>query len=177
MRALAEYLYRAERHGDLRLLLIGGRSLEAHGIVRATKDIDFLIAVSDIQAMSQHLTKIGYTKAAETSIFSRWTHASVSEEDIDVMYVNDTTFTNLFSDSVPFQIGSATLHVPTVPRLIALKLHAIKNNPERTLKDTSDIQNLLQHHSTALSLEGLRTLCEKYGPPGIFAQLSPNHLT
>ena len=41
MQSLAEYLFRAQRRGELRFLLIGGRSLEAHGYVRNTKDVDF----------------------------------------------------------------------------------------------------------------------------------------
>jgi len=172
VKSLAEYLYRLERKGIVRCLLIGGRALEAYGILRATKDIDFLIAVSDINIMNEHLLKIGYRKQAETAIFSRWNHASFTEPDIDLMFVNDATFANLSSDSVPFHVGSAILQVPTIPRLIALKLHAVRNNAERTRQDIADIEALLRCHPGAISTENLKLLCETYGPTNVFLELN-----
>ncbi len=59
MQALADILTRAERRGEMRFFLIGGRSLEAHGLVRFTKDVDFLVATNDIPVISQILLHAG----------------------------------------------------------------------------------------------------------------------
>lgn len=72
MQALADLMMRSEQNGSLRVFLIGGRALEAHGVVRFTKDVDFLVATEDIPAMAAVLTRAGYRKTDENTIFSRW---------------------------------------------------------------------------------------------------------
>lgn len=104
MQSLAEYLFRAERRGDFKFLLIGGRSLEAHGYVRNTKDVDLLIATEDILVMERLLTHVGYGKEDETTIFSRWKHRSLGAEDVDVMFVNKGTFESLSKDCVTMKV-------------------------------------------------------------------------
>lgn len=171
MQSLAEFLFRAQRRGELRFLLIGGRSLEAHGYVRNTKDVDFLVATHDIPVMERLLTSIGYRKNAETEIFSRWKHSSMEAEDVDLMFVNGPTFDSLDQDCVTMKIGSASLRVPSVAGIAALKLHAIKNNPDRLAKDSTDIISLMQLNPGALDRSSLRCLCEKFGNSEIWAKL------
>jgi predicted nucleotidyltransferase len=171
MQSLAEFLFRAQRRGELRFMLIGGRSLEAHGYVRNTKDVDLLIATHDIPVMERLLKSIGYRKEAETEIFSRWKHSSMEAEDVDLMYVGDATFELLDKDCVTMPIGSAELRVPSVAGITALKLHAIKNNPDRLAKDSTDILSLMRLNPTALDHDGLRVLCEKFGNTEIWAKL------
>jgi|APTNR8051073442_1049403.scaffolds.fasta_scaffold02042_9 predicted nucleotidyltransferase len=171
MQSLVECLNRAERRGELRYLLIGGRSLEGHGYVRSTKDVDFLIATGDIPVMDRLLTEIGYTKVVETSIFSRWQHSSLGAEDVDLMFVNSATFEKLAEGSVPFALGSAEIKIPSVSNLVALKLHAIKNNGDRFAKDALDIITLMRLNPDALSGDGLKTLCDRFGTPDIWSKL------
>jgi predicted nucleotidyltransferase len=171
MQSLVEYLFRAELRGDLRFLLIGGRSLEGHGYVRATKDVDFLIATQDIPAMEALLEKVGYRKITESPIFSRWKHVSLGAEDVDLMFVNEATFEKLNAEAVPFQVGSAKIRIPNVRGLVSLKLHAIKNNPERFEKDCMDIIALQKRHPQALNLEELEQLCLKYATPGVWQKI------
>lgn len=162
MKALADLMMRAELDGRLRFFLIGGRALEAHGIVRFTRDVDFLVASRDIPAAAEVLTKAGYRKTAENAIFSRWKHPSMTLDDVDIMYVNPATFEKLTVDSVIHQIGHIRLRVPGIPSLIALKLHAIHSNPDRLDKDGRDIANLLKQHPGILTKTELETLFAKY---------------
>lgn len=171
MQSLAEYLFRAERRGDVKFLLIGGRSLEAHGYVRNTKDVDILIATEDIPIMEQLLTNVGYSKEAETPIFSRWKHHSLGAEDVDVMFVSKGTFESLAKDCVTMKVGSANLRIPSVPGIVALKLHAIKNNPDRLAKDSTDILTLMDLKPDALTHDGLKQLCDKFGTPELWIKL------
>lgn len=168
MKALAEHLHRAEAHGEFRFLLIGGRSLEAHGYVRFTEDVDFLIATSDIPAMSQRLEHLGYLKTAETAIFSRWHHPSLLLDEVDLMYVQPPIFEKLLIDAKDFCMEQITLRVPSIPSLISLKLHAIKNNPSRTSQDLNDIVQLLRHNQDVLDQSSLRALFDKYGLSQLF---------
>ncbi|MBK8093559.1 MAG: nucleotidyl transferase AbiEii/AbiGii toxin family protein [Verrucomicrobiaceae bacterium] len=172
MQSLTEFLMRAERRGELRLLLIGGRSLEAHGLVRFTKDVDFLVATQDIPVMSDLLTRIGYSKFAETAVFSRWKHSSMMADDVDVMYVSPETFEKLLMDSKIFEIGTVSLRVPSIPSLIALKLHAMKSNGERLEKDGRDVAELLRLNPGVLDKTDLEALFTKYGCQQLFPKFS-----
>lgn len=172
MQSLADILMRAERRGEMRFLLIGGRSLEAHGLVRFTKDVDFLVATQDIPVISRLLINIGYQMTAETSVFSRWKHPSMMADDVDVMYVNPATFEKLLVGSKTFQIGHVTLRVPSVPSLIALKLHAMHSNEERLDKDGRDIAELLRLNPGVIDKKGLEALFTKYNCQQLFPQFS-----
>jgi hypothetical protein len=172
MQALADYLLRAERRGELRFLLIGGRALEAHGVVRFTKDVDFLVATQDMPVMCELLMKLGYQKRAETEVFSRWRHPSMLADDVDVMYVNADTFEKLLIGHKTLQIGSTTLKVPSVPSLIALKLHAMFSNEERQAKDGADIAEMLRLNPGVISIADLEALFDKYGCRHLFPQYS-----
>ena len=172
MQALADLMMRSEQDGALRLFLIGGRALEAHGVVRFTKDVDFLVAAEDIPAVSAVLTTAGYRKTDENAIFSRWKHPALTVDDVDVMYVNRPTFDKLMEGSVIHQLGKAGLRVPSVPSLIALKLHAMRSNPIRLEKDGRDIAELLLKNQLVLDKPALETLFAKYGCSPYFPQFS-----
>lgn len=163
---------RAERRGEMRFFLIGGRSLEAHGLVRFTKDVDFLVATNDIPMISRILAHAGYEKSAETAIFSRWKHPSMTADDVDVMYVRPETFEKLMEGSKMFDLGHVSLRVPSVPSLIALKLHAIKSNDERLEKDGRDVAELLKLNPGVIDKAGLEALFAKYGCSHLFPQYS-----
>lgn len=163
MLELADIMMRAEQKGALRFFLIGGRALEAHGVVRFTKDVDLLVATEDLPAVSAVLAKAGYGKTAENQIFSRWKHPSLTVDDVDVMVVSPDTFHKLMAGSVIHRLGSASLRVPGVASLIALKLHAMRSNPDRLEKDGRDIAELLRQNPNALDKAALETLFAKYG--------------
>ena len=172
MLALADLMMRSEQDGAFRLFLIGGRALEAHGVVRFTKDVDFLVATEHIPAMGVVLTKAGYRKTNENAIFSRWKHPALTVDDVDVMYVNELTFDKLMEGSVIHRLGKAELRVPSVPSLIALKLHAIRSNAQRLEKDGRDIAELLLKNPLMLDKAALETLFAKYGCSVYFPKFS-----
>lgn len=156
----------------MRFLLISGRSLEAHGLVRFTKDVDFLVATHDIPVISGLLTRVGYSKFAETAVFSRWRHASMMVDDVDVMFVSPATFEKLLVDSKMFEIGPVSVRVPSIPSLIALKLHAMNSNEERLDKDGRDVAELLRLNPGVIDKAGLEALFTKYGCARLFPQFS-----
>lgn len=156
----------------MRAFLIGGRSLEAHGLVRFTKDVDFLVASQDIPVISDILSRAGYQKTDETDIFSRWKHPSLMADDVDVMYVKPATFEKLLDGSKLFEIGHVTLRVPSVPSLIALKLHAMRSNSNRLEKDGRDIAELLRLNPGSLDKASLELLFTKYDCGHLYPQFS-----
>ena len=56
--------------------------------------------------------------------------------------------------------------------LVALKLHAMHNNPRREVRDLPDIIALLQANPDAVGETELRDLCYRYGPEGIWERIN-----
>ena len=88
------------------------------------------------------------------------------------MFVSALTFNKLMEGSVIHQIGKAWLRVPSMASLIALKLHAMRSNPERLEKDGRDIAELLLKNPHALDKPALETLFAKYGCSPDFPKFS-----
>lgn len=159
---------------SVRFLLIGGRGLEAHGYVRNTIDVDLLVPLDELDLLTRVLNGFGYVMTAESPVFSRWRAADPIDEDLDLLYVDPSTFAKLDADAMPMGNGEIPARVPSIAGMIALKLHAMRNNPDRRPRDSLDILALLQRNPRALDLAELRALCERYGPPGIFDTIRPS---
>jgi hypothetical protein len=91
--------------------------------------------------------------------------------DVDVMIVDRGTFDKMFARSSGREVRSFTVRVPSMLHLIALKLHAMKNNPKRMLKDMSDIVELLRANPSVVHGDELDDVCVRYGPDGIREKL------
>ena len=156
---------------EIPFLLIGGRGLEAHGYVRNTKDVDLLISLQSKDAIATSLRELEYACIAETAIFSRWRSANPISDDVDLLYVDPGTYAKLASDAITMDFGSETVSVPSLLGMIALKLHAIRNNPERRHRDVSDIRAVIELHRNTIHPDEIQSMCERYGTPGIFNDL------
>ena len=157
------------------LLVIGGHALAAHGVARQTVDVDCLVAVENRQALDEHLRGGGFEQTSETENFARYIHPSDMVPDVDVLFVDAPTFDKLHVDGIPLHRGSAKLQAPALPHLIALKLHAIRNNPAREAGDLGDIARLLHANPGVIPASDLAALCTQFGPPGIEAKLQILH--
>ncbi|MCE9615092.1 MAG: nucleotidyl transferase AbiEii/AbiGii toxin family protein [Lentisphaerae bacterium] len=148
-------------------LVVGGLAMEAHGYGRQTYDVDCLMAAADVDAFERSLLGEGYARAPSGENFRRYAAPSVYQAPVDVLLVAADTFGNMLKDSLAWQFGSVTLRVPSLPHVIALKLHAIRNNPAREARDLGDVSELLAANPGAIAEADLAALCAKHGPPGI----------
>jgi len=82
--------------------------------------------------------------------------------------VNETTWAKMWAARQAATLFSLPVNVPALPHLIALKLHAIQQNPARLLKDGDDISQLLTANPGTVSADEMKSLCERYAPPGFF---------
>jgi predicted nucleotidyltransferase len=157
--------------GGIECLLVGGFALPVFGVVRQTVDVDCLIAEGALSRFSDVLTREGYAEIERTPNFVRYRHGSGHLMDVDALLVDLDTFDGMRKESVSGQVGPLSARVPSLRHLIALKLHAIKNNPKREPRDVSDIVDLLRANPDTIATSELRELCEKYGPDGIRQKL------
>lgn len=171
MKTVIETIWEGLEARDLTALLIGGHALPAFGVARQTVDVDCLIVDSDSEALHAILTQASYTETERTKNFARYSHSSAYLMDVDVILVNRETFDKMLQRSSVYKVERSTIRVPCVAHLIALKLHAIRNNPKRELKDLGDIVELLRSNPGEVTPEELESICERYGPEGIYNKL------
>lgn len=172
LRELVQKLAEAQQRGEIRFHLIGGYGLDAHGYSRHTQDLDILIASDHADAIHAALENIGFIRHDKTPSFLRYWHPTENSfPPIDVMVVNPPTFARLSSDSVDYLFQGIKVTCPSVASFIALKLHALKNNPFRTQKDLSDIASLMEKNPENVTMEQLKALCDRYASPQVFEKL------
>ena len=121
--------------------------------------------------MAAEFTQKGYALTAISANFARYAAGSPDLPEIDLLLVDRATFEKLQTGSIPLQRGAHQFRVPGLPQLIALKLHAIRNEPRREARDLSDIAELLRLNSGLISKADLGGLCQQFGPPGIESKL------
>lgn len=118
--------------------LIGGFALGAHGIHRATKDIDFLV-----DAVKKHELKEALLHAGFSLIF----------ESDNIMQFQGPSFLDVVLAQRPMSLEmiktakiSTLFEIPVVSAegIIGLKIQAYVNDHTRKLQDQADIQSLLK---------------------------------
>jgi hypothetical protein len=159
----------ADLHREI--LLIGGHALPAYGVVRQTVDVDFLLSDQDDTALQELMLAKGYVEVARTNLFVRYVDAISGVMDVDVLLVDPSTFAAIYSDSRSYSLADLNLQIPALPHLIALKLHAIKSDSRRELKDLLDVVELLRQNPQHVPAGELKEICLQYGPEGIYEKL------
>jgi hypothetical protein len=151
---------------SLRMLLIGGYALHAYGVARQTADVDCLAPDEVVARLDRALKAAGYNCIAQTENFRRYRSSSVYLMDIDVLSVSSETYNKLSIASQTSLIQNLHFRIPSLLHLIALKLHAIRNNPNREARDLGDIAELIRMNKTQIPPAELREICQKYAPDG-----------
>lgn len=131
--------------GHWRSAVAGGLALAAYGNPRLTLDLDIVTEAAAQTAMVEGLEAIGYATLYRSSGFSNHQHPDAEWGRLDVIYVNVATASQLFAAarSVPGP-GGREIRVPRPEHLIAMKVQAIKNAPERLWQDMADIAFLVR---------------------------------
>lgn len=161
---------------DFPLLIIGGNALEAHGYARFTVDVDCMITASSIEALKAALARHGFQHAGRmTSFHEFWFDGKPGGMPIHAMFVNGETFEKMWKRRTPMLSADGPLHAPCIAHLIALKLHAVKNNPKRLQKDMGDVLELLSRNPGAVTREELEKVCKSYASQESVSVLKEHH--
>jgi hypothetical protein len=159
---LADFVSIGNQDPALRYLIIGGWAVAAHGHTRSTFDVDFLTRQADREAWLTRLTSSGLNLLHESESFAQFTQKA--GDGLDLMFVNDATFTPMWDASEERRFVNAQARVPCLDHLLALKLHALRQRlTHRTSKDADDLEVLLRRHRIDLSEPHYEALFLKYG--------------
>jgi len=80
------------------------------------------------------------------------------------MLVSDETFQKMSAQAKVTQYEQTAVSIPSIKHLIALKLHALKQDlRHRRIRDADDVINLVLQNGIDLEESRWRELFEKYG--------------
>jgi hypothetical protein len=132
----------ALRNESIRFALIGGFALAAHGIVRATQDIDLLVDGTKKGEARRALSQAGFKTVFENEEVM---HLS-GPGQLDVLFANREATSEMLVRART--INEFPVPVVSAEDLIGLKIQAYKNNPKREFQDKADIQALMEQIAT-----------------------------
>ena len=157
---------------DLPFLLIGGHAVNAYGISRQTGDIDLVVQRSRKEGWLELMRKLRYEKGQDNDNFARFSPDSIAAWPIDLMFVDDPTFSNLSAESTETFFGPARVRIVSARHLATMKIHALKIYQEhRFARDYSDLISLLRSGKTRISEPELRELCQRYADGALYERL------
>ncbi|NLX26687.1 MAG: nucleotidyltransferase family protein [Lentisphaerae bacterium] len=152
-------------------LMIGGHAVNYYGYVRATMDVDFMIAASDVANVREVMKLAGFTNISESEnvvFFSR----PESSLRVDFLPVDASTMEMLLERSVVVDYAGSSLRIPCLEDLVAMKLFALKNgSPKRRLKDSEDVVQLVVEYDWSVENQ-LKPLCLRFADKALFEELS-----
>ncbi|HXV27739.1 MAG TPA: nucleotidyl transferase AbiEii/AbiGii toxin family protein [bacterium] len=153
-------------------VLVGGFALNAYKVTRQTADIDFLVTQRDYQKVALLLKNDGYRESAVTDLFARFENDVVKYLDIDLLFVDEGTLEKIKKSGKNFKIAGHSFVIPSIEHLIAMKLHAIKQQPkERELKDMVDIIELIRENMINVKDPAIKKLCLTYGTAALYDKI------
>lgn len=109
--------------------------------------------------------------ALRNNLCARYIHDDLLHFPVDIVLVDSSTWDKFWPHSETAMVEGASLRVPSPAHMIALKLHALKQNPGQRDQDFSDIVRIAHSRAAQIPHDDLRLLCERYGPHGIFEQI------
>ncbi|MBI3307244.1 MAG: nucleotidyl transferase AbiEii/AbiGii toxin family protein [Candidatus Omnitrophica bacterium] len=140
----------------------------ARGYQRVTLDVDFMITETDYEKIKPLILAMGYIEVARTPVAAKLRAETKGLLDIDFIFVEIETFQAIQKECKIEIFQDAEFLVPKPEYLIALKLHAIKQQPTiRELKDLNDIVELIKANGINISSESFKSLCLKFGTPDL----------
>ncbi|HEY4416468.1 MAG TPA: nucleotidyl transferase AbiEii/AbiGii toxin family protein [Verrucomicrobiae bacterium] len=162
MSVIANISRAAEKH-DLPFLLIGGYAVMAHGFVRTTGDIDFLVRKSQSAGWQKLLENLSFILKFSGPTFLQFDPPPDERLPLDLMFVSDENFASMFSAAKVIETDGVKTRVVSLPHLFALKCHAFKSQPHRAMKDIEDLVQLVRLNKLDLNEPSLRAILLKHG--------------
>jgi hypothetical protein len=131
-----------ERTG-FRWAVAGAVALHAYGYTRATNDLDVVTEAAARAALVPFLEGRGYETLHASAGYSNHLHTDAARGRVDAIYVDPQTADRLFDGCRTTRFAGVDVRVPRPEHLVAMKVHAMKNDPHRTFRELADIQFLI----------------------------------
>jgi hypothetical protein len=147
--------------------LIGGLAVVAHQVVRATKDVDFLVEAEAADNIHSALLDLGYQCLYRSQDAANYVRGA---EGLDLLYAHRPLARRLLRQASERETPMGRLRVISVEGLIGFKLQGFVNDATRT-RDLDDIRALLKLHHAALNMDELREYFALFNKPDLLHDL------
>jgi len=124
--------------------IVGALALHTYGYSRATNDIDLLVGADAQDRLLTFLEARGFETLHRSGGYSNHLHADPALGRLDVVYVDADTREKIFANARASSIAGIPVVVPKPEHLVAMKVHAMKNDPSRAFQDMADILFLMK---------------------------------
>jgi len=150
----------------IRYAAIGGLAVVAHGVVRATEDLDFLVDAADREALAALMTSRGFQ-----CLHSSLDAANYASDEcrVDFLFAHRPIAIELLSRATSRKVLGHRIPVVDVEGIVGLKLQAYVNDPRRAL-DASDIRALLSLHRAEVDWSRVRSYFALFDREELFEQ-------
>lgn len=137
---------------DTEPALIGGLAVVAHQVVRATRDVDFLLEAEAADKVHDALLDLGYQCLYRSEDAANYVRAS---EGLDLLYAHRPLARRLLAEASERDTPMGRMRIISVEGLIGFKLQGYVNDATRT-RDLEDIRALLKIHRASIDMDELR---------------------
>ena len=147
--------------------LIGGLAVVAHQVVRATKDVAFLVEAEAAGKVHDALLDLGYQciyRSEEAANYVRTT------EGLDLLFAHRPLARRLLAQASERETPMGRMRIISVEGLIGFKLQGFVNDASRT-RDLDDIRALLKLHRNSLDMDELREYFALFNRPELLNEL------
>ena len=166
------YVADACKEAKISAILIGGQALASRGYQRLTLDVDFMVTEEDYEKLKPAISSRGYSEVVRTNVAAKWQGQSPDLIDIDFMFVDRATFEAIKKESKEEDYYDGKFLVPKVEHLIALKLHAMKQQPQRREpKDLNDVIQLIRTNRIDVKAKAFESLCKQFGTDDLYRKI------
>jgi hypothetical protein len=124
--------------------IVGALALHSYGYSRATNDVDLLVGADAQRSLIAFLEDRGFETLHRSDGYSNHLHSDPALGRLDVIYVDRATEDKIFAEARRVPLGGRTIAVPKPEHLVAMKVHAMGNDPSRVFQDMADIQFLIK---------------------------------
>ena len=132
--------------------LIGGLAVVAHQVVRATKDVDFLLEIEAADKIHDALLNLGYQCLYRSKDAANYVRDA---KGLNLLYAYRPLARRLLAQASERDTPMGRMRIISVEGLIGFKLQGFTNDATRT-RDLDDIRALVKIHRTSLNMEELR---------------------
>lgn len=129
----------------VRYALIGGFALAMRGVQRATMDLDFILALEDLDVADGIIRSHGYQREYRSENVSHYLSPESDWGRIDILHSFRRPSLRMLETADLLEVSPGlSLRVAKIEDLVALKLQALRNDPQREPGDWADIRLLIQ---------------------------------
>lgn len=126
--------------------LIGGFAMALRGVQRATMDLDFILALDDLEVADTVLQKHGFKRRFRSENVSHYTSDDPEWGRIDLLHAFRKPSMRMLQRADELEVmPDLRLKVAKLEDIIGLKIQALSNDALREASDWADIRLLLQH--------------------------------